>query len=167
MKENKDITWIIDCIILAIFALCMCSLTSCQDSYAEELSSTPTTRTDTLMTSAQTDSLIAETWDVEPWQVEKVNYLLNWSFQVESIYIDLLLANEALADSVDSPTHQFCLECKMKALKFCFNHRLFDDTVGEMEEMEEADWLYTLDDKLESSHPSEFALWWARIDWNY
>ena len=164
MKENRDITWIIDCIILAVFFLCLCSLASCEDAYAETdtllTTRTENAPTDTL-TSAQTDSLIAETWGVEVWRVKSINVLLNWSLQVEGIYIDLLRQNPTLLDRIESPSHQYCLECKVKALKFCFNHRLFDDTVGEMEE---ADWLYDLEDELNSSRPSEFALWWDRLE---
>lgn len=86
------------------------------------------------LTSAETNSIIADIYGITPEQVTMVNVLLNWAFQNETIYTDLRRENEILVNLVESPIHIHCLKCKMKALKYCFNHRLWDDTVGKMEE---------------------------------
>lgn len=107
-----------------------------------------------------TDTLLSETWNVTPEQIKLVDALLDEALCCDSIYIDLLLENETLVDSIESPTHQFCTECKIKALKFCYEHPLWGDTVGE----------WSLSDELKdilANKEDDFTQWWERIDWNY
>lgn len=101
------------------------------------------------------DTLIANTWDVNPRDIQLVDSLLKYALQCDVIYIDLLLTDVELADRIESPEHQYCLECKLKALKFCYEHELWWDTVGEMSIADE--WEEIL------SSTSPIALWFNQI----
>jgi len=73
-NKDKDITWMVDCVIILLFTFCLfCS--SCEDSFTE------TTSENEMLSSSQTDSLIAETWGVDSKQVTMVNVLLNNALQ--------------------------------------------------------------------------------------
>ena len=124
---------------------------------SDTITSRTTTPADTMPSTAEVNAEMAEEWDVLPEQVEMVTVLLNWALQVEGIYIDLLLENEELVNRIENPEHQWCLECKMKALKFCYYHYMWGDTVGCTD--------LGIELKESISAVDDFALWWGRIDW--
>ena len=80
-------------------------------------------------------------------EYETITKCVQSSLGCEEMYNDIKEYNVELLLNVCNPSHD-CLTCKLKALKFFYNHDAYSDTTGESDEAEDFEEMLYKNEKL-------------------